>query len=99
MASSFPCICLAPLTNFTHSLNELQSFTAIEMPAPCACHLPVRLSWKYDSNLGCPSRREPCFRREHFRTEIDGEARMGFVLAHISAEVAEEGDDSTTRLD
>jgi hypothetical protein len=24
-----------------------------------------------------------------FRTEIDAEARMGFVLAHISAEVAE----------
>jgi hypothetical protein len=24
---------------------------------------------------------------------------MGFVLAHISAEAAEQGDDSTTRLD
>jgi len=59
-------------------------------------HLTYISSWKYDSSRRCPSQRESCFRGENFfRTEIDEEARMKFVLAHISAEVPEQGDHST----
>jgi hypothetical protein len=64
-------------------------------------HLPYVSSRQYDSIRAAGvhhSENLVLEARIFFRTEIDEEARMKSVLAHISAEVPEQGDDSTTRV-
>jgi hypothetical protein len=67
-----------------------------------ACAPTIRLSWKYDSSLGCPSQNLVLDASILERTEINRGSEDGIcTLAHISTEVqvAEQGDDSTTQLD